>query len=282
MVYRDDIPIAKLAPDAHSFVDAEAPDGEHIYTLSAIDRDGNEGPLGRCRVIAGDFHLRCAVDGNDVRIAWGPIFVDIAISHFVIRRDGVAIARVGPDVRSYVDPDVAGGVRRYTVHIAVNVSAAPGAEVVLGACTVKVPHRGFVCRVAPPVVDIDWSEVPLPEIVIDFFLIVRDGEKIARTEDLRYLDEPGPGEHSYQVWAISGHEPDDLAISPPVGGFLVGECKVALPGEGVPPPQELTCVDLDVPEGVDIDLDTLLGPHDVLLVWQKTRRVRPRHHRSQR
>ncbi len=269
VVSRDGIAIADLPPEANSYLDSGVSDGQHFYELQAINFDGNIFSIGRCCAIVGDFGVECAVSGSTVDLKWGPILIDIAFDHFLVRRDGVPIARVPQgEFGSYTDENVPAGTHRYTVHGVVSEDS----EFLVGACTVVVAGDGFVCKVDAPNVLIDWSRVPLPRIAFSFFLVVRDGVNVARTLELSYVDRPGPGEHHYQVFMVSGivlEAPDDeLASLPPDFLFPVGECKVVVPGGEVPPPQELTCVDLNAPD-VALDDLSLVGPHDVLLVWQK-------------
>ena len=114
---------------------------------------------------------------------------------------------------------------------------------------------------------------------------MRNDEAIARTLNTSFIDEPGRGEYKYKVFLVSGIDVDDvldtqlpvrrtLAVDTTVSAFLfpVGECKVAVPGGNVPPPENLTCVNLNLPPRVDLVNavgDSLVGPSDVLLVWQK-------------
>jgi hypothetical protein len=270
IVSRDGERLAELPPEATSFVDEGVPDGEHVYALAAINSiGGGIGFLGRCAVVVGDFGLRCRADGLDVHLQWGPILIDVYIERFIIRRDGDVIATVPADVLEHTDTVPGPGAYRYTVH----AQTGPAHAFLVGACTVRVPASGFICAVAPPEVLIDWSRVPLPAIAFDYFLVVRNGEAIARTLETRHTDRPGPGEHHYAVFAVIGPSVlaapgDSIALIPgPSSLFLVGECKIVMPGEGVPPPEELTCVDLDAPP--ELSDEDLLRAHDVLLVWQK-------------
>jgi hypothetical protein len=283
-IARDGVDIIKLAPEEMSYVDADVPDGEHVYTLFAIPLDPtNAGtlelsPVARCSVVVGDFGLRCKVDGRTVHLEWGPILIDVAFNYFVIRRNGIAIARVEPGQLEYKDTVPAPGLYRYTVH----AEFEPGHGFLIGACTVLVPNGGLVCKVDPPRVLLDWSGAVLPAVVIRAFVVFRDGVRIAATQERSYVDQPGPGEHRYKVVAIWGaitpteleaalDQAGDLRLGTAVAlnSFVVGECTVFMPGDRVPPPEELTCVDLDAPPELASVLDDLLRAHDVLLVWQK-------------
>ena len=272
LIHRDGELLAKLGADANSYVDREAPDGEHVYTLDVVNLDGTIANIGRCRAIAGDFGMTCRVDNFEVHLEWGPILIDVLILQFHVLRDGVRIGSTPPDELTFVDRVPAAGVYRY----AVIAETSPGHGFVVGACTAPVRHTGFVCRVAPPVVGIDWSRVPLPEIVIDFFVIVRNDIVVGRTQEFSFIDEPGPGEHHYRVLGVAGGDVaigDVFDVDPNRNDLIrifVGECKIVMPGDRVPPPEELTCVDLDAPTDDRLtNVIDFVGPHDVLLVWQK-------------
>lgn len=281
IVTRDGVEIARLTPDANRFGDVDVPDGEHVYVLTAINFDDTEAAIGRCSVVVGDFGMRCEVQGSNVLLKWDELLIDIAFQHFVIRRDGEVIARVPNDQHTSLDVNVMGGRHRYTVHAEIY----PGHRFVVGACTVRVSNPNFICRVDPPRVILDWSNVPLPKVPISFFLVLRNGEPLVRTLQTSLIDEPGRGEFKYEVFLVSSLAIDEninpatpirrtLEVNTTIPTFLfpVGECKVAVPGGNVPPPEDLTCINLNLPPRVDLVNtigDQLVGPSDVLLVWQQ-------------
>ncbi len=281
VIARDGEEIVKLEPAASEYVDTDVPRGEHVYTLSAIgiNADGTTqppAPLARCAVTVGEFGLECRVDGRKVLLDWGPLLSGVAVRQFVIRRDGEVIGRVPGDVTSFVDTVPAPGTYRYVVTGEFELQTFP-----VGACTVRVDSGGLTCRVDPPVVLLDWSNAVLPAVVISHFVVVRDGQRVGATRETKFTDMPGPGEHHYVVLGLIGPVPlpDAEAVAAvvdrnfadvvPSKAFIVGECTIFMPGREVPPPEELTCVDLDAPPDVAAALDVLLEAHDVLLVWQK-------------
>ena len=298
---RDGDEIVKLPASAQGYVDHDVPSGEHVYTLFVINMpfDGVESVdvvvadgvdqstsarsisrVGQCTVIVGDFGISCAVEGRTVYLKWPLLRIEedlrVDVSHFVIRRNGVPVGRVPGDVAEFSDVVSAPGVYRYTVH----GEYVHGHAFLIGACTVRVSNvDGFLCRVDPPDVVMDWSHVPLPEVVIDFFVVIRDHTVVGVTRGASFTDSPpGPGEYSYRVVAIWGtlgaddalrHDNDEAVRSL---SFVVGQCEVVMPGRKVPPPEELTCVNLDAPEDLRdrlAELDVFVRASDVLLVWQK-------------
>lgn len=277
-VWRDGVLIAQLEPGASSYRDPGVTDGEHLYELDAVnaspdpDLGSSDGVqrLARCVVVVGDFRLDCAVADNRVKIAWEPILIDILVTSLIVTRNGEVIATLPPDRTEFLDAVPGPGLYRYVVR----AESGPGHSFLIGACTVEVPRTGFVCLVDPPRVIVDWSRVPLPAVVIGSFLVVRDGEVIGMTRESRFVDSPGIGEHHYRVFALFGPEPipEPLpADAEQVDGtwrLLVGECKIFMPGDSVPPPEDLTCVNLDAPANIVLDAEELLGPSDILLVWQ--------------
>ena len=276
LIVRDGARIDRVGGDVRSYVDRDVPVGEHFYELLAIDGDVIS-RMGHCSVVSGDFGIRCRADGLDVEIQWGPILIDIAIDAFLIRENGVIIDRVPADVRSYNRTVPRPGGYRYIVSA---VTGGGDAEFVIGACTVRARNPHLVCEVDPPVVFLRWTNQVFPAIP-HFFQVFVDGVFVGNTGRQHFQHEPGPGEHRYCVYVVFGPQPiDDIAPAGVVGDpdivpvdpnrDLVGCCSVVLPGEGPPPPEDLTCVDLDAPPEFDDVLgdDELLAPHDILLVWQ--------------
>ncbi len=273
VICRDGEPIATLEPEATGWREWGVEAGEHIYELKAVNFDGDILKIANCTVVVGDFDLVCRVDVNDVYVQWQFPPIDVAFREFVIRRDGVEIGTTDPDTLIFADRGVPIGTYRYTVTGRVSPR---GPEFLVGACTVEVTETRFVCRVDPPLVHLDWSRIPVIEIV-HYYVIVRNGQRIGRTRASQFKDEPGPGEHHYVVYFVPGEPPsvgpvadvdlrDELSDR---GVFKIGECKIVMPDEGPPPPEELTCVDLDSEGRIDLADDELLEEHDVLLVWQK-------------
>lgn len=273
---RDGEAIARLSPDTMAYRDISVENGEHFYVLHAINQGGDVLRIAACTVIVGDFGMRCRADGRDVHLSWGPILIDIAFRAFILRRDGEIIARLPVDQLDYVDAGLEPGSYRYTVH----GFPSEGHEFLVGACSVAVREPDFVCRVDPPEVLIDWSRIPVIEIV-HYFVVFRDERVIGRTTRSSFVDRPEPGEHHYEVFFVAGLLPAPNADGPvaiDVAGatdlvdrehFKIGECTIVMPGDGPPPPEELTCLDIDARPDVVIADDQLLRAHDVLLVWQR-------------
>lgn len=268
---RDGQLLVELPSSASEFTDRDALSGEHYYRLSAINFDGTVIEIGECLAAVGDFGMHCAVDGLQVDLEWGPILIDVHIERFDVYRDGFLIASLPAQVTTFADKLPSKGVFRYSVRAV----TGPDHDFLLGACTVRSQVTEFLCHVAPPAVELDWSGVPLPEFVIAFFVVVRDDTILGATNALHFEDLPGPGTHAYQVYAVAGgFARDDIALSDLLAAYLVGECKIVMPGGGVPSPEELTCVDLDSPNATDLVADRnvdvgFLNASDVLLVWQK-------------
>ena len=277
LILRDGELLARLRPDARRYQDTDVPAGDHFYELHAVDGD-SIGRMGQCSVVVGDFGVRCRVEGLDVHLAWGPILIDVAIDAFLIRENGRVVARVGPNERSYTRTVGGPGTYRYVV-----TAITGDAEFRIGACTAIVRNPAFSCTVDPPTVLLDWSEMIFPAIPLHFE-VFWNHELLASINAPRFRHEPGPGRHLYQVWVVFDMRPDDpvdvangveaiggiVDVGPDGSGrALIGQCEVVMPGSSVPPPEDLTCLDLDAPPDLRIDDTSLLGPHDVLLVWQR-------------
>lgn len=233
IVERDGEALAKLAPESSEFFDGDAPAGEHHYRLSAINFDGSVNAIGECLAAVGNFGMHCSVEGRVAYLEWGPILIDVHIERFDVYRNGLLIESLPTEVTAWKDNlPAASGIFRYNVRAV----TSPGQDFLLGACTVRTPGNALLCHVSPPVVELDWSGVPLPEFVIAFFVVVRDDIILGATNALHFEDVPGPGIHAYQVFAVSGAlARDDLALTDLLNAYQIGECRVAVPG----PPDDL-------------------------------------------
>jgi hypothetical protein len=266
VILRDGAAIARLGPQAMGYLDPGVPSGEHEYQLQAIPFDANSSVgglamvLGYCKVLVGDFGILCEVSAaGSVLIAWPHLRIDV--QSYQVFRDGHRIATLPPDQGEYLDAGPAPGLNRYVVI----AELASGHSLVSGACTVRVPPQGFACTVEGGTVLIDWSGVILPAIAFDHFAVVRNGEEIATTRESSYKDEPGPGQHHYQVFAVI----EDPAGTNTPRRFPVGECRVTVGGDGPPPPQDLECA-VAIPAGEPPPLigNEILPGGFVSLTWK--------------
>jgi hypothetical protein len=242
IVERDGVEITKLSAAANGFVDSDAPDGERFYRLLVINFDGQISEIGTCTVAVGDFGVRCHTADFRTDLHWGPILIDVHIERFDILRDGEVTGSVPGEAREFTDFVPHPGKYRYTVL----ALTGPDHHFLIGACTAQVPSPGFECRVDPPLVKVDWSRVPLPEIIITSFAVFRDNTLVALTKDLSVVDKPGAGRYHYRVFAFLAPLIDYITLDEvleltPDQAFLVGECRVAMPGDRVPPPRDLRC-----------------------------------------
>jgi hypothetical protein len=231
---RDGVQIAALDPSATRFVDAGAPAGEHAYSLSAENLNGGDKMLlADCTVTVPPGGLRCAVDGNHVTIQWDPLLIAVVVQSFEISRDGALIATVPGNQFSYQET-VALGDHGYKVAAVVG----PDSRFAIGSCEVSVVCYGLEASVDGLKVSLKWSPAfnnPAGPIVSNpMYFISRDGQAIAETPDLSYVDEvPGPGIYLYEVVF-------DLGTGG-IPAILIAACKVSVPGDGPPAPQDLRC-----------------------------------------
>jgi hypothetical protein len=235
IVSRDGTIVATLGADARSYSE-EAPPGAHTYTVSTDNRledpnvPGGAPPdflIGTCRVVVEDgFGIKCEVDGDVVSIGWEDLPINVAISGFVVRRDGREVATLGADARSYSE-EAPPGEHVYTV-VALTLPRDPDQpdvgvlEILVGSCQVVVEGGpGVWCAVEGNTVTIRW-EVP-SGILARGFIISRDNEVVATLgSDARsYRDEAPPGAHSYTV----------ATNNRPAADSLIGSCQVVVEGE---------------------------------------------------
>lgn len=280
-IARDGETIAKLPPDATSYLDREASPGTHRYALIVINWTGDEGVFAECTVTVPQPGLRCKVDGRMVFLEWGPILIDVWIWEFRVFRNKELIATLPNDVLSYIDraPDVGDYV--YEVDAVVSRDAS----FLVGRCKVHVACFNLEVQVRGLEVDLSWTLlepvdpggiVPPPGAG---FAIQRDDEIVGRTQEEKYTDVvPAPGFYVYRIWMLLG---DMLPAQ-----ILVAACEVEVPGISLPPPQDLTCTVLEVApepipipvdgtlEGLAIDSDgdgvddSILPPAAVVLEWR--------------
>jgi subtilase family serine protease/flagellar hook assembly protein FlgD/WD40 repeat protein len=110
---------AGLVSGVTSFLDAAAPDGTHLYRVSAVDRYGAEGqpdtataPVGDTAPPSAPTGLVATVVDSDVQLTWNRN-PEPDVVGYVLLRDGVRIASV-PDP-AYLDARRPNGTYRYTV-----------------------------------------------------------------------------------------------------------------------------------------------------------------------
>lgn len=237
VIDRDGQAIAKLEPEAAGYTDLEAGAGTHVYTLSAVSLEGDIQPTGRCEVRVPDRGLRCLVEGREVKLAWGPILIDVLIEKFVILRNGDVVATAPSNTLTYTDTVPTVGKYLYEV-IAVT---GPDSQFTLGECEVSVLCFNLTYKTDGLKVGLHWVyDVPEPAVVGGrVFLIVRNGEFIAKVPgenaaEFSYEDEvPAAGEYTYEIWVEW-----ELLERPTI---LFAACIIQVPQPPGGGPQDLRC-----------------------------------------
>lgn len=254
---RDGMPLVNLDASATGYKDTP-PAGAHAYTLGAILADGTASELGSCTVVVGGNGggLRCSADGRTVHLAWTPPLIAVAFKGYVVSRDGQVVATLPPDQTSY--DDQAPGVGKFSYAVATE-PIGDGPSLLIGTCNVVVDCFGLETKVDGLKVTLSWIPPPVPlgaDIIFPnpLFTILRDGQLIAQVKASSYTDTvPGPGSYLYEVWFDMG--------TGGIPAYLFGACQVKVPGDGIPSPADLVCVDLG-------GLKCLpCGPHNVQLTW---------------
>lgn len=237
LVSRDNRVIATLGPDATSHRD-EPPGGEHVYAVGAVsvaqDPSLPQEPdifIGSCRVLVkGPPGVTCSAEGNVVTVRW-EVPENVFALGFVVSRDNVPVAFLGPDARVYRE-EAPPGWHTYTVatNNVLGDPNQPGGEppdFLIGSCRVFVESGpGIHCSVEGNVVTIVWELPDDPVIGGVFapgFIVTRDGQVVAELgADARsYSEEAPPGEHVYTVAILS----PDGTVSP-----VIGTCRVFVEG----------------------------------------------------
>ncbi len=244
VIDRDGQPIVKLEPEAAKYTDLEAGAGSHVYTLSAVSLEGDIGPVARCEVVVPDRGLRCVVGGREVKLAWGPILIDIVIDKFVVLRNGDVAATVAPNTLTYTDTVPTVGKYRYEV-VAVT---GPDSQFTVGECEVSVLCFNLTYKTDGLKVGLHWVyDIPGPAVIAGrVFLIVRDGEFIAKVPgenaiEFEYVDEvPAAGEFTYEIWVEY-----TLLDIPTV---LFAACIIQVPQPPGGGPRDLRCAFIGHPE----------------------------------
>ena len=252
--------VAVLPPETDHWFDDDVPTGTHTYTLSIVDffagPNGGITPIDRCTVTVPHHDLLCRVDENQVHLHWDFPLIDVAFSHFRIRRDGVVIANLPQGVLHYTDEVHAVGKYEYTLSLVLGFDDAnrpgdelgnvdpggvivdPTNEIQVGRCEVAVVCFNIRTRVGGLQVYLEW----VPFDIALFYTIFRDGEPIGRTEGNSFLDDvPGGGTYHYSVIGSPCPPPadgDPPCLAPSV---VVGECLIRVDAP-IPPPQDLTCI----------------------------------------
>ncbi len=176
--------------------------------------------------------VSCSLIRQGVRLEW-TFDPAILIRKFVIHEDGFERAEVPSYERTHDLRVYALGEHLYTV-TAVNDddSLRP-----VGLCGQTVRCVGVLHETSHLTVRIHWEPSqtdPDPFLPLPPYVVTRDGEEVARTEDLEVNDTvPAPGKYLYQVVNDPGPR------RPPT--VFIGLCEVEVTGAGLAPPRNVVC-----------------------------------------
>ncbi len=185
-----------------------------------------------CLPAVGAESVSCSLIRQCVRLEW-TFDPDILIRKFVIHEDGFERAEAPSYERMHDLRVYTLGEHLYTV-TAVNDD---GSLRPVGSCSVTVRCVGVLHETSHLSVRIHWepSETdPDPFLPLPPYVVTRDGEEVARTEDLEVNDTvPAPGRYLYQVVNDPGPR------RPPT--VFIGLCEVEVTGIGLAPPRNVVC-----------------------------------------
>jgi hypothetical protein len=237
LLSRDGQKLASLDSGAQSYLDANVPPGDHVYLLSSVSLAGEVTDMAKCQVtVPRSSGLQCSADGGRVHLAWDPILLAVVIQGFQISRDGAVIATVPPSQLSYDDGVYSLGEFQYHVEAVLGDQKGFG----VGDCLVKVDCFGIGAQVDGNQVTVSWPPLPLAAFML--FVVSRDGQVLARTHEIQYVDKVDlPGSYLYSVWT-------DCEVPCGVPSLLVGSCRVQVGvNGGLPAPEGLVCKLVDAP-----------------------------------
>jgi hypothetical protein len=302
--------IAVVPPRQLSYVDRVPTVGSYRYAVHAVVSEDSKFLVGTCTVEVQCFGLTALVRGLEVLLNWGLTSTDPPITPdavFYVHRDGQLIAKTTEG--TYTDTVPAPGEYLYEVYLDLGTG---GVRILLvGACLVAVPG----VSIPPPtdlkciVLSVDPGPVPLPEdptntggstgidsdgdgvvdsfppaavvllewvnpILYDKIVIHRNDGVIATIpgDQSSYVDRVHwGGTFVYAVFGVLGNVRSRAA-----------KCEVEVPPVFVPPPQDFTCVLLDIlmdPTDPDNPRSDVVGegnsvaPFDVVLLkwWNPVR-----------
>jgi hypothetical protein len=217
-----------------SFTDsALTQSGVHTYRVRGVRSDGT--PSGAASVevtydtlppdsittkLGGD-----RLTNGHPTVTW-PTMIDsgpAGVKQYNIRRDGIYIASVPADTRSFTDMSVGEGQYAYTVRAedtAGNkaVDFSPGAVVTVDRTAPSAPV-GLAATVVSGAVELSWEPASDASGITGYRLL-RDGQPLAKVNGTEATDVPSVGSHSYAVVAVDGAGNDSQssqAVSATIG-----------------------------------------------------------------
>lgn len=207
------------------------------YRISAVDHVGNESPLSeQVQATTVDVRAPEAVEGpmalatssRTALVTWEGGDDNVAVTGFVVHRDGVPIAQVGPDDRHYVDSGLEPGT---TYVYSLSAFDAAGNASVAGSATAapittpplsddttppSTPENVDVTALSGSSVRLAWDP-STDDVDVASYTVFRDGEP-AYTSTSPSYDVSGLSSPSTQTWSVdavdtSGNHSD---VSAPV------------------------------------------------------------------
>ena len=176
-VTRDGTPLATLAGDATTYVDAGVPVGLHTYAVVAsITGIASEEVVHEAEIFAPPSavtDLTCVVTDAEVALAWTN--VDADYETLTVRRDGLDLETLAGTATEYLDVGVAAGEHSYEVIATRNALDTSAPECLAEVLAVVAPPIDLVCSVDVDDITLTWTN---GELDYDAVEVRRDGTLI--------------------------------------------------------------------------------------------------------
>ncbi|QIK74287.1 DNRLRE domain-containing protein [Nocardioides piscis] len=238
VVYRDGEAYDEVPASETTYRDVVVGAGQTWhYRVSAVDHVGNESPLSeQVQATTVDIRAPEAVEGpmalatsaRTALVTWEGGDDNVAIAGFVVHRDGVAIAEVGPDERHYVDSGLEPGT---TYVYSLSAFDAAGNASVAGSATAPPittpqssddttpparPENLDVTALSGSSVRLVWDPAT-DDVEVASYTVFRDGEP-AFTSTSTSFEVTGLSSPSTQTWTVDAVDTsgNHSAMSAPV------------------------------------------------------------------
>lgn len=222
VIYRDGAPYDEVPATQTTYRDVVVGAGQTWhYRVAAVDHVENASPLSDpAQATTVDVRAPEAVEGpvalatsaSTALVAWEGADDNVAVTGFVIYRDGVAVGRAGPDDRQYTDTGLDGGT---TYVYSVSAFDAAGNSSVPGSATAppittpeasddvtapSVPQGLRVTALSGSAVRLDW-DASTDDVGVVGYTVFRDGEP-AFTSSSTSFEVTGLSSPSTQTWTV--------------------------------------------------------------------------------
>lgn len=207
IIYRDSVEIARVDANSTSYLDTGlTPSTTYTYTIRAFNIYNDVSDMSNSTVVTTPTLLppqgvrAIAISYNQVELSWEPSTGE-GLAGYIIYRDYVEIARVGPNENIYIDNTVSPNTR-YTYGIKA-YSTDGFISDISNAATVTTPaspHPVITVRVDGRTIKISWTGSGSG---FSYKVLINDAQVANITKTSYDYSASGPGYYTVQIVAVS-------------------------------------------------------------------------------